>query len=140
MKSPAKTLEIALERTIPAPPAEVFDAWLNPEIPGTPWHEAEKLIFNPNVDGLWYWLIRGTAHYGRFAVIERPGRIRHTWVSPHTLGQESIVTLTFARKGEDTLMTLVHSGLPDTDGGRSHEGGWKYFLDKLVDHYERENR
>jgi hypothetical protein len=27
------------------------------------------------------------------------------------------------------LMTLVHSGLPDTDGGRSHEKGWHYFLD-----------
>jgi hypothetical protein len=26
-------------------------------------------------------------------------------------------------------MTLVHSGLPDTDGGRSHEKGWNYFLD-----------
>lgn len=31
-------------------------------------------------------------------------------------------------------MTLVHSDLPDTDGGRSHQKGWNYFLDKLVDH------
>jgi hypothetical protein len=26
-------------------------------------------------------------------------------------------------------MTLVHSGLPDTDGGRSHEKGWNFFLE-----------
>jgi hypothetical protein len=26
-------------------------------------------------------------------------------------------------------MTLVHSGLPDTDGGRGHEKGWNYFLE-----------
>jgi hypothetical protein len=26
-------------------------------------------------------------------------------------------------------MTLVHSGLPDTDGGRSHEKGWNFFVD-----------
>jgi hypothetical protein len=37
--------------------------------------------------------------------------------------------VTFKGKGKDTLMTLVHSGLPDTDGGRSHDKGWNYFLD-----------
>jgi hypothetical protein len=40
-----------------------------------------------------------------------------------------MVTVTFAGKGKNTLMTLVHSGLPDTDGGRSHEKGWNFFLD-----------
>jgi hypothetical protein len=50
-------------------------------------------------------------------------------VSPYTLGEESTVTVTFKKQGEDTLMTLVHSGIPDTDGGRRHEQGWTYFLD-----------
>jgi hypothetical protein len=40
--------------------SEVYDGWLNPKIPGTPWHEADKLILNPKVDGLFYWLIRWT--------------------------------------------------------------------------------
>ena len=140
MNKSAKTLELKFERTIPAPPAEVFDAWLNPETPGTPWHESDKLIFNPKVDGLWYWLIRGTAHYGRFTEIERPASIQHTWMSKYTLGEESTVTVTFEKMGEETLMTLVHSGLPDTDGGRSHEKGWNYFLDKLLGQFERVNR
>jgi hypothetical protein len=48
-------------------------------------------------------------------------------VSPNTLGQESTVTVTF-KKGEDTLMPLVHSDLPDTDEARGHERGWNYFL------------
>ena len=26
-------------------------------------------------------------------------------------------------------MTLVHSDLADTDGGRGHEKGWDYFLE-----------
>ncbi|MGA9120775.1 MAG: SRPBCC domain-containing protein [Bacteroidota bacterium] len=133
-KSP-KTLEFKFERTIPAPLAEVFDAWLNPETPGTPWHENDKLIFNPDVDGLWYWLIRGTAHYGRFTEIERPSRIQHTWMSKYTLGHESVVTVSFEKKGEETLMTLLHSGLPDDDAAKSHKDGWTYFLDKLVDHF-----
>jgi uncharacterized protein YndB with AHSA1/START domain len=124
-----KTIELTIERTIPAAPSEVFDGWLNPKIPGNPWHQADKLLLNPEVDGFFYWLIRGTAHYGRFTEIERPNRIEHTWVSPNTLGLESTVTLTFKKQGEDTLMTLVHAGLPDTDQGRSHEKGWSFFLD-----------
>jgi uncharacterized protein YndB with AHSA1/START domain len=131
MNESANTLELRVERTIPAPAGEVFDAWLNPKIPGTPWHEGDKLILNPHVDGLFYWLIRGMSHYGRFTELARPGRIQHTWMSPNTLGEESTVTVTFQQQGEGTLMTLVHSGLPDSDGGRSHAGGWNYFLDKL---------
>ena len=90
---------------------------------------AEKLLLNPHVDGFFYWLIKGTSHYGRFTEVERPGRIQHTWMSRSTSGEESTVTVTFQKKGENTLMTLVHSGLPDTDGGRGHEKGWNYFLD-----------
>jgi uncharacterized protein YndB with AHSA1/START domain len=127
--SNAKTIELKIERTIPASPVEAFDAWLNPKIPGNPWNMAEKLLLNPTVDGFFYWAIKGTPHYGRFTAVERPGRIAHTWMSPNTLGLESTVIVTFTQKGKDTLMTLVHSGLPDTDGGRSHDKGWNYFLD-----------
>jgi uncharacterized protein YndB with AHSA1/START domain len=125
----AKQIEFKIERTIPASPGEVFDGWLNPKIPGNPWNAADKLLLDPKVDGLFYWTVRGTPHYGRFTEIERPGRIQHTWMSPNTSGLESTVTVSFKEKGKDTLMTLVHSGLPDTDGGRSHDKGWNYFLD-----------
>ena len=123
-----KTLTFKVERTIPAPPSEVFDAWLDPRIPGTPWNAAEKFIVDSRVDGLFYWTLRGTSHYGRFTAIERPGRIQHTWVSPNTLGEESTVTVTFESRGEDTLMTLVHSDLPEHELARGHENGWNYFL------------
>src|ERR1700734_1817257 len=106
----AKTLELEFERTIPAPPEEVFAAWLDPKFPGNPWNMGEKLLLNPEVDGFFYWRVHGTPHYGRFTEVKRPARIQHTWVSPYTLGQESTVTLTFKKKGGDTLMTLVHSG------------------------------
>ena len=128
MSKLAKTIEIKVERTIPAPPGEVFDGWLDPKVPGNPWNAAEKLILDPKVDGLFYWLLKGTAHYGRFTKVERPGWIQHTWVSPNTSGQESTVTVTFEKQGEDTLMTLVHSDLPDTVEARGHERGWNYFM------------
>src|SRR4051794_2666389 len=111
MSKSKKTIEMKVERTIPAPMGETFDAWLNPKLPGNPWNAAEKFILDPKVDGLFYWTLKGISHYGRFREIERPGRIQHTWMSPNTLGQESIVTLTFKQQGEDTLMTLVHSDL-----------------------------
>jgi uncharacterized protein YndB with AHSA1/START domain len=140
MKEPAKTIEVKVERTIEAPPSEVFSAWLNPKVPGTPWNEGEKLIFNPKVDGLFYWFIGGTPHFGRFKEVKRPGRIQHTWMSPGTLGQESTVTLTFVKKERGTLMTLVHSGLPDNAGGRGHEGGWNYFLDKFFKQFGKKKK
>jgi uncharacterized protein YndB with AHSA1/START domain len=124
----AKSIEFKFKRTIPAPANEVFDAWLNSKVPGNPWNAAEKFILDAKVDGLFYWALKGTSHYGRFTAIERPSRIQHTWMSPKTLGQESTVTLTFEAKGEATLMTLVHSGLPDHEVARGHEKGWNYFL------------
>ena len=123
-----KTLTFTLERTIPAPPSEVFDAWLDPRVPGTPWNVAEKFIVDTKVDGLFYWTLKGTSHYGRFTEFERPHRIQHTWVSPNTLGQESTVTVTFKKQGEETGMTLMHSDLPDREPARGHEDGWNYFL------------
>jgi uncharacterized protein YndB with AHSA1/START domain len=127
-----KTVEIKVERTIPAPPSEVFDAWLDPKIPGTPWHENKKLIVDPKVDGLWYWLaLGGVPHYGRFIEIDRPGRIQQSWMSRNTLGEESIVTVTFEKKGEFTLLTLVHSGLPNDAMAKGHEKGWNYIFGKF---------
>jgi uncharacterized protein YndB with AHSA1/START domain len=128
-----ETLEIKVERTIPVPASEVFDAWLDPKIPGTPWHENIKLIVNPKVDGLWYWLsLKGTPHYGRVVAIDRPGRIQYSWMSPNTFGEESMVTVTFQKKGEGTIMTLLHSGLPNDDRAKAHEKGWNSISDKFT--------
>jgi uncharacterized protein YndB with AHSA1/START domain len=140
MNKSKKTIEIKVERTIPAPLGEVFDAWLNPKIPGNPWNAAETLILDPKVDGLFYWRLKGTSHYGRFTEIERPGRIQHTWMSRNTLGEESTVTVTFKKQGEDTVMTLVHSDLPDCEPAKGHERGWNYFLGVFLEQFGKGSR
>ena len=129
MNTSRKTIEFKFERTIPATPEEVYDAWLDPKVPGNPWNMADKLLLNPTVDGFFYWRTKSCAHYGRFTEVERPARIQHTWVSPNTLGEESTVTVTFEKRGDQTLMTLVHSDLPDDEKAKSHQKGWNYFLD-----------
>lgn len=135
MNPPEKTLEFTLERMIPATQEEVFDGWLDPKVPGNPWNAAEKVLLDARVDGLFYWTMKSNAHYGRFTTVERPHRIAHTWVSPNTLGQESVVTVTFSKHAEGTLMRLVHSNLPDTERARGHEAGWGYFLGIFFDQF-----
>ncbi len=131
MTKPKKLMELKFERNLPTTPREAYAAWLNPKVPGTPWHDGDALLLNPKPNGFFYWLINDTAHYGRFTKLERARRIQHTWMSRYTEGEESMVTVTFEKSEGGTTMTLVHSGLPDNASGRAHDGGWNEFLDRF---------
>ena len=128
--------EVTVSRMIPAEAAQIFDMWINPKGPGGPWFGAAKLIFNPAVDGLFYSLVvhegKTHPHYGRFVKIDRPTQIEHTWVSEGTKGLESVVTVTFEPRGDQTEVTIRHSGLPDDPLGRQHKDGWGWILDMLA--------
>ena len=78
MKKSKKTLSLKVERLIPASPAKVYSNWLNPKTPGNPWYEGDKLIFNPKLNGVFYWYISGTPHYGRFTELNRSAKIQNT--------------------------------------------------------------
>ncbi|MDR3571960.1 MAG: SRPBCC domain-containing protein [Candidatus Pacebacteria bacterium] len=132
-----KTIEIKLERIISAKPSDVYKAWLNPKVPGSPWNMGEKHILNPKSGALWYWLVGKTAHYGMFTKIEPSHQIQQTWVSPSTMGYESLLTVTFKAHTDGTLMRLVHANLPNTADGRGHKAGWNMFLDKFPKHFEK---
>jgi len=139
MKS-TKKISVKVERTIPAAPGDVFDAWLDPKVPGNPWNMGDKLLLNPEVDGFFYWKVHGTPHYGRFTEVTRPSRLKHTWVSPYTRGEETTVAITFKKAGDGTVMTLQHSGLPNDEGGKSHERGWNYFMDSFPKGFAKARR
>ena len=57
-----KLVDITVARTIPASTEKVFDTWMNPNSPGGPWFGAERLIFHPQVEGLFYLAVK---HEGR---------------------------------------------------------------------------
>lgn len=138
-----KTIDINVNRMIPASPEEVFDVWLNPKSPGSPWHGMKKAILQPQVDGLFYRMHQSDggdfelAHYGRFTNVDRPRRIQHTWVSQHTRGLETLVTLTFEKQGQETLLTLRHENIPDDEMGRMHEPGWEHYLESLAGQFAK---
>lgn len=128
--------ELTVTRTIPAPAEKVFDVWIDPKSPGGPWFGGDRVIVDPTVDGLFYIAAKNEGrvwpHYGRFVRLERPRLIEYTWMSEATQGKESVVTLTFQPLGEETEVTLRHSGLPDDEMGRKHKDGWTWILDMLA--------
>jgi uncharacterized protein YndB with AHSA1/START domain len=131
-----KTIDVTVSRLIPGPVDEVFDVWLDPQRPGGPWSIAKKAIVQARPDGLFYFGIERSPqlnpHYGRFITVERPRLLVHTWMSEYTSGLETMVEVTFESTATGTQMTIFHRGIPDTEGGRSHEKGWNYFVDLLA--------
>lgn len=145
-----KFVDLKLSRFIPGPADEVFDVWFDPESPGGPWHGARKVIMNLAVDGMFYFGVdpaalakKGIAvhgaglfgHFGRFTAIDRPRAAEHTWMSGHTHGIETVVSVLFEPRDGGTQMTIVHRGVPDDENGRRHEGGWTSLLARLEQHF-----
>jgi uncharacterized protein YndB with AHSA1/START domain len=135
------TFDFTISRTIPASPEDVYDAWLDPKVPGGVWYGVERVILNTAVDGLFYHVVKHQGkswpHYGRFIRLERGRTIEHTWMSESTRGLESIVTITLGPKHGGTDVTLRHANLPDDEEGRKHKDGWSWYLDVLVQRFEK---
>ena len=136
--------EVTVARTIAAKPEAVFNLWIDPTAPGGPWYGQARLLIDVKVDGLFYFAVehegRTWGHYGRFMRIERPsdfeaGVVQYTWMSEATQGCESVVTVTFAPLGEETEVTLVHSGVPDDAMGRRHAEGWGWMLNLVAERF-----
>jgi uncharacterized protein YndB with AHSA1/START domain len=141
-----KTYELTINRTIPASPEEVYDAWLDPALPSNPWHGSRKLEWQPREGNLWYFLHmskseepRDRPHFGRFATLQRGRKIVLDWMSYNTCGLESVVTVTLEPQGDETLLTLKHANIPDNDLGRAHEGGWAHFTGLLEAKFAKSN-
>jgi uncharacterized protein YndB with AHSA1/START domain len=139
-----KPIELTVTRTIPAPPPDVFDVWLDAKSPGSPWFGSERVLLDPRVDGLFYHCVRHAgrvwAHYGRFVHLDRPGRIEHTWMSEATGGVETTVTLTLEPVDGGTRLTLRHTDVPDNELGRQHAEGWGFVLGAIEARFAKRGR
>jgi len=136
-----KTFNVNLARTIRATPEQVFDVWIDPKSPASPWAGSERTILNPVVDGLFYFsahhMGRSWAHYGRFLTLDRGKKIEHTWMSEATKGIDTVVTLTLTATPGGTEVRLTHMNVPDDELGRNHTEGWTMMLAEIAKHLEK---
>jgi len=129
-------MEVKITRRIPASIETVYRAWTDPAQIAK-W-QGGRLIAEIAVDGLWFWGHTSDSgnlvpHYGRYLALEKNARIATTWVSPSTHGNESRLEITLKEVDGATELVLDHSGLPDDEGGRGHESGWKFFLGRIAE-------
>ncbi len=71
-------------------------------------------------------------HTGQYREIRRPERLVFTWISSHTAGRETLVTIELRAQGRNTELTLTHEGLPDDEAQRRHQAGWTSIVEKLA--------
>jgi uncharacterized protein YndB with AHSA1/START domain len=124
---------------IDAAPERVFDAWLTPARLSSFLCAGDTRVtaidVDPRVGGTFRVVMsseRGDFdHHGRYLEIDRPRRLRFTWISHNTDGRETEVTVTFEPTAGGTCVRLVHDGLDDQKA-RRHESGWRSILAKLV--------
>ncbi len=122
-------------RRYDAAPAKVFAAWTDATRAKAWLASGGDLVMNPVAGGLFYIGMNRPAgkypHYGRYLSVERNRKLEFTWVSEHTKGKESVVTITFEPAGSGTQLTVAHEGLPDEEMVKAHVGGWTEFMGTL---------
>jgi uncharacterized protein YndB with AHSA1/START domain len=136
------TFRLVLERILPAPPAEVFRAWTEPEslrvFMCPDWITSTTVDADVRVGGRFRIVMReGDAdreHTGEYRVVEPPSRLVFTWHSAITGPGGSVVTITLAPHAGGTRLVLVHEQLPSDDSAGKHRRGWSSILEKL-EHY-----
>jgi len=131
---------IVVRRTIAAPAAELFDAWLDPEAmaiwmrPGT--IETTTATVDARVGGHYDIVMQNATetfpHTGVYRVIDRPRRLVFTWISRGTEQRESLVTVDFVARGAATEVVVTHELLSES-AQPSHINGWTSALERLED-------
>jgi uncharacterized protein YndB with AHSA1/START domain len=135
--SPDRTAVV--RRVLPAPPSDVYDAWLDPEAladficphPAS----AGPIQVDPRVGGRLSIVMIDTdvvvTITGEYLELDRPNRLRFTWDSDLGDRFTSIVTVTIEPHGEhQALMTIEHAQLPPEWRGE-HEHGWTLIAAQL---------
>lgn len=117
---------------IAAPPEEVFryltDASLIVRWMGD-WADLQ-----PEVGGRFVLDINGVPIRGRYLAVEPPRRVVFSWGAA---GNDALppgsttVEITLRPDGDETVVELVHRGLPPVERDK-HRAGWAHFLGRLV--------
>jgi uncharacterized protein YndB with AHSA1/START domain len=124
-----------MTRVFAAPREAVFRAftdeaelvrWWGPEGVDVP-----ELRLDPRPGGTWRICMRTPAGEincvgGVYREFVRPDRLVMTWTweSESMAGVETLVTLEFYDRGQETELSLTHEGFPRPEARDKHQGGW----------------
>ncbi len=132
-----QNLTLTVSRRYRATRDRVFEAWTHPEIMKQ-WFSPEG-VTNPAIEvdlrvGGAYRVEMLTPDgkrpiaVGTYQDITRPERLVFTWAwegeaEPTDVG-ETLVTVEFLDRGDETEVVLTHVGFPHEEGRKAHEEGW----------------
>lgn len=126
-------MEISFERRIDAPPETVFSFFTDPER-YVRWMGVAASL-DPVPGGQFQVTNRdGSITRGAFVEIEPPSRLVFTWGfdgSSEVPPGSTVVTVSLRPEGDQTVLRLVHSGLPSGHWAMMHETGWTKYLGRL---------
>ncbi len=128
---------IRVSRRYPAPPAHVFDAWLNPSVAqlwlfATASRPMRNAIIDAHNGGAFCFIERRAGafieHRGTYLDIARPHRLRFELFSPDFASAMTRVTAAFSPRGSTGCeLLLTHDGLP-ADCAARVEARWTGML------------
>lgn len=125
---------VVVTERVRATPDQVFDFLIQPD-KLVRWM-GEQVRIDPQPGGeFWVHVTGDDVASGAYVAVDRPHRVVLTWGwegSDHVPPGSSTVSFELTADGDETVVELVHSGLP---GGQDdeHRTGWRYYLPRLAD-------
>ena len=134
------TPSLTMKRRLSASPAEVYEAWTNPDLL-VRWFGPENVVaqeaqIDPRVDGAYRVVMiedTGERHevLGRYLEVVENERLVFSWSWITTPERVSRVVVTFKPDGDGTILTLLHEKLFDEQAVLGHTHGWTGTMVKL---------
>ncbi len=147
---PKSETSIRLSRTYPASREEVFRAWTDPKalerwFAPDPEFVTKVPVFELRPGGKYrIEMSKGGATHvvvGEYREIQPPEKLVYTWmweVSEMAAGfEDTIVTLEFHARGQETELILIHERLPTAEEREKHEHGWNGCLAQLANYISK---
>lgn len=128
------TQRLEIERRIRARPETIFAYFTDPER-YLQWMGVDAQL-DARPGGVYRVRVpQGFTALGEFQELDPPHRVVFTWgwEGHDTVPAGSTrVEVTLTRDGDETIVRLVHSGLPGAEELAQHRQGWDRYLDRLV--------
>jgi len=133
---------VQIRRRVRATAEQIFDLWIRPELmvrwmspyPGAVDCQASC---DPRPGGTFSLVMSSKESNrevsGTYVQVDRPHKLVFTWIGPLTNNVNTLVTVEFHPRGDETDLVLTHERLPTAAIHEGHTRGWGIILDHLAD-------